>query len=538
MVRGTVLLFALLVPLTAHAVPGPDSTAVVYRIGDAEGAALAHAYATARAIPDSQVCGVDPPVGDDMTLADYQLHVVTPLQTCLAGSLARIEALVVIKGVPLRVAVPTSSGDQTASTTAALAAWTSTVIADGTPLVGHGPGATADCGGSPCLAAAWNSPYTGGTFHAGYSAMVGGVHWTPLLVTRLDGRTYTDAMKLVTSALTGETMGGARGTFLLMDGADAARGALDTQYPTVLSGLTTRGFTDAREVPFASDLTGQSLAALFVGTASLGTTIEGNTYLPGSIVDNLTSYGAVPANFAATGESQVSIARWVAMGVAGVHGTVEEPLNNCFPSRGVVLDYVDGATLGEAYFKHLPYAYWRNLVVGDVMAAPYATRPHVTITGATDMATVSGATPVHVDATSAHGIASIAIYVDGVEAAHVEDGSTTLDACLGPFTGSPTSQILAVAQAADDGSPAGFWQPKGWSSLHVHGAAGATSCAAPDAGVISDAGTDAAIPVDGGHTAASSGCSCNAVRGGDWNGAATPSLLLLALVAVRRKREG
>ena len=115
--------------------------------------------------------------------------------------------------------------------------------------------------------------------------------------------------------------------------------------------------------------------------AGLGTTIEANQYAPGALIDNLTSFGAVPGNFvdpAAGGQqSQVSVCRWLRAGATGVHGTVDEPLSNCFPSRQFLADYRAGATLAEAYGRNLPYVYWKNLVIGDPMTAPYATRPRI-----------------------------------------------------------------------------------------------------------------------------------------------------------------
>ena len=122
------------------------------------------------------------------------------------------------------------------------------------------------------------------------------------------------------------------GLFLLMEGADPARGVLDEQYATVAASLREQGW-DVELQPFDSNLTGLVLDGLVTGTSSLETTIEGNLYRPGSIVDNVTSFEPVPQNFEMDGESQVSIARWVSMGVAGVHGTTHEPLNSCFPDR-------------------------------------------------------------------------------------------------------------------------------------------------------------------------------------------------------------
>ena len=293
----------------------------------------------------------------------------------------------VIRGMPLRVKVPTSgSASEVVSLTAALGVWDST-LADGvTPLLGQEPGMTITCSNNvPCLKARWQNPVANlqAPFASDVEVKLGGAIWHPKLVTMLHGRSYADAEKLLTSALDAEKAGGATGEFLFMDGSDKARGVLDNQAPAVITELQSLGFTATR-VPFNANLTGRKLASFVTGTASLDTTIEGNTFLPGAIVDNLTSVGAAPTNFTATGQSQVSIARWVAMGVAGVHGAVAEPLNNCFPARQFVADYAEGAPLAEAYFRNLPYAYWRNLVLGDPMAAPYAKRPVVSIDGLAD----------------------------------------------------------------------------------------------------------------------------------------------------------
>jgi hypothetical protein len=329
----------------AEAFPGPESVAVLANADVAESTTLADSYAAFRDVPARQVCKLSMPQTDDVTLADYQAKIAAPFEACLqsGGVLDRIEAVVVMRGVPLRVAVPISTGTTNVSLAAALAIWHSTLDQDGgaTPLLGQEPGQTVNCG-TPCYGAAWANPLEldNGPFSAGYAVTRNGVQWKPMIVTMLGGRSGADAQMLIDSAKQAEQQGGAKGTFLFMDGADSARGALDTTYPGVINALKAAGFTDAQEVPYNSNLTGQTLAAFFTGTASIGTTIEGNTYLPGSLVDNLTSFGAVPQNFAATGETQVSISRWVEKGVGGVHGTVDEPLNNVFPDRALTIDYV------------------------------------------------------------------------------------------------------------------------------------------------------------------------------------------------------
>jgi hypothetical protein len=514
-VRRLLLALPLLVwAAPAQAYPGPDSTAVLASADDSESATLAVDYAAARAVPTRQVCTIPGiPQTDDVTLADYQSKILQPFQSCLtsAGVYDRIEAVVVMRGVPLRVVVPISTGTTNISLTAALAIWDSTMSggdAGGSPLLGQEPGQIVNCG-TPCYGALWDNPlqFLNGPFQAGYTVTRGGVDWKPLLVTMLDGRSQADAQMLIDSATQAEKNGGAKGTFLFMDGADSARAALDGDFTYVINQLNGLGYTDAQEVPFNSDLTGQTLASFFVGTASLGQTIEGNTYLPGSLVDNLTSFGAVPQNFAASGETQVSISRWVEQGVGGVHGTVDEPLNNVFPRRLLILDYVKGASLAEAYFRWLPFQYWKNLVLGDPMLAPYAKRPVVTISGLTDGASQSDASTVTASATDPNGvgIGHIALYVDGVSVAEAD--ADTVSACV-KVPAQSNVQILAVAQTSKGAGALGKFPPKGWTEIHVTGqAGGATTCSVggdepPDAGV------------DGGTTGdVASGCACRAAGG-------------------------
>lgn len=509
---------ALSVSSAAHAFAGPDGVAVLANADVPESVALAKKYMAARSIPARQLCSLSMPVKDDITLAEYQTKVDGPFEACLkaAGVDARIEAVLVVRGVPLRVGVPVGNATQNVALTAALSVWRS---ADGTgAILGQASGNTVDCGGSPCLAAKWSNPYrtVTGPITGGMTITAGGVTWKPLLVTMLHGRTYADAELLLTSAMDAEKAGGATGPFVFMDGADAARGVLDTEYPTVINQLKTAGFTDAQEVPFDTAWKGPpKMAAFFTGTASLGTTIEGNTFAPGALVDNLTSFGAVPVNFAASGESQVSIARWVKMGVAGVHGTVDEPLNNCFPSRKLIVDYATGAPLAEAYFRRLPYAYWRNLVLGDPMLAPYAKRPTVTITGlsGTSVATAQKVTATAVDKAGT-GIESVKLYANGVLVA--ESPGDTVSACVPIKPG--TIELLAVAQnKAGTGALARF-PPKGWTTTTFDAMADVPGC--PDAQPQDDGGVNPVTP-----TGSDSGCSCHQGQGD-----APPSGGILALV--------
>jgi len=549
-----------LAPATAFAFPGPASVAVVFNSSDSGSEALANTYVAARSIPPNQVCGVATTSQADIPLADYDSQIWKPLQACLqnGGSIARIDAVLVMRGMPLRVQIPTASSNEVVSLTAALGVWDSTLSDGTTPLLGQEPGQTLTCGNNtPCLAAKWNSPLLGlgKPFAPDFQVTQGGAIWHPKLVTMFDGRSYSDAGKLLTSALDAEKAGGASGEFLFMDGADSARGVLDSQAPAAISQLQSLGFT-ANSVAFNKSLTGRTLASFVTGSASLDTTIEGNTFEPGAIVDNLTSDGAVPNNFTATGQTQVSIARWVAMGVAGVHGTVAEPLNNCFPSRQFVVDYATGAPLSEAYLRNMPFAYWRNLVLGDPMAAPYAKRPVVTLDGLVDQQAIGGSVPVtvHAQDTAGTGIATIRIYVDGVQAD--EANGDVLQTCLALPKKSGV-QVLAVAQNKTGTGPLAKFPPKGWFALTVDASGGgASTCAQGGAGGSSGAGgatgkSDAGTAGSGGvggtgadagpgapSSAAhkGSGCGCRLAGGRDASGSDWLVLGLGLLLLYRRQR--
>jgi hypothetical protein len=555
---SSLLMGLVMTAATALATPGPDSVAVLANADVPGSVALAEAYASARDIPARQICALSMPSTEDLALADFLADVREPLEACLAerGVLDRIESIVIARGVPLRVSMDVAGQSRRVSLAAALGLWRTT-LEDGTPLLGQDPGRLVDCGGTPCLAAAWRSGYRGGAFEAGWERTAAGVVHRPMLVTMLHGRSDADAMRLVASAIASEGLGMGAGEIVLMDGADPARGALDMEYPAVLTALEGLGVT-ARRVPFASDQSGLTIAGFAVGTASLGQTIEGNTYVPGAIVDNLTSFGAVPENFRESGQSQVSIARWVAMGVAGAHGTTDEPLNNCFPSRQLFSDYASGATLAEAYIGRLPYVYWHNLVLGDPMAAPYAERPGVAL--AVDGAAVTGPTTdpislgtpleVAIEAPADRAVSRVAIYVDGVlhhEALDVPLDARTFTHCLGE--GHPESvgedvQVLVAVTIAND-IARDLRAVRGWRAFRTSITAGDGLCdaSAPDAGAsLTDAGASDAGPASPRDAGAStppgtSGCACRASTPTMHDRSFTLALLALALAVTRRRRE-
>jgi len=101
------------------------------------------------------------------------------------------------------------------------------------------------------------------------------------------------------------------------------------------------------------------------------TTLQLNTnkYLPGSILDNLTSYGGKLLE----DDPQISILTFIQHGVCGSYGTVSEPTND--PKRwatyGLPIQYLKGYNLVESYLQ-TTYDPSLAVILGDPLMAPFA----------------------------------------------------------------------------------------------------------------------------------------------------------------------
>jgi uncharacterized protein (TIGR03790 family) len=545
---NAIVLCLLVSPRFSLGSPGPDTLVVVANGESAGSVLLAERYANARDIHQTRICVVNTDPAPQIALEDLERDVLMPLRACIdhLGGFDLLEAVVLVRGMPLNVIIPTEAGSMVVSLSALLGVLPARDLA-GQPFIGQDPGYHTLCGGMPCLTARWLNPYTGGAFRAGWTRERHDGRWQMVLVTALDGYTDEDAFGLVASGLLAER-DGPSGEFILMDGGDAARSVRDFELDTIAAQLGALG-VDARRLAFDSELTDRDIGAFVTGTVNLGQTIEGNRYQPGSIVDNLTSFGAVPANFMAGGEVQTSVARWVAEGVAGVHGTTAEPLSNAFPSRRFLTDYVSGYSLAESYFKNLPYVYWRNLVLGDPITAPYAVRPVLELLA--DQQTSPGFVRLELSLRDPLGrlIGPAGLTIDGVYRQDLSFGGGEL--C---FRGSDTVMTTVLVAARIEPEP----KTVGWTRLEL--AMENTPSACPvrtvmepadsaqreviDRGIVdaSDQGVDFGEPefdsfvklVD--DTQISTGCSAVVSRALDTQTCLVLGLLLVYFYRIKRMR--
>jgi len=168
------------------------------------------------------------------------------------------------------------------------------------------------------------------------------------------------------------------GTFYFMETTDSARsGPRDNHFPAAVAEIVAAG--GAAEHLFAVLPTGRH-DALGVMTGWATPDIDGAdmTLLPGAFCDHLTSFAG---RFDTS--SQTKMSRWIAKGASGTAGTVEEPCNypGKFPHARMHVEYFDGLTLGEAWFRSVGFAPFQNLLLGDPLTRPFAHIPVVDLGG-------------------------------------------------------------------------------------------------------------------------------------------------------------
>jgi hypothetical protein len=479
-----VAFLAFLVPALAYAGGGPLNVVVLYNADDADSAETAAYYAEARSILDDHLCGLTGPALGAPTVAfdDFIALVRTPFEACL-DTLPEpdlIDYLVLVRGLPYRVDLP-DDGYHTSlsamlqigrtrheSSNAELAGFD----AQGrfrtiqNPFFPHesnpGPGdyTLDNPTAAAYTAATWwtRSDELPETFRRGDASTIN--RWVMdeqlFVVTRLDGFDHVDARALVDRGVTAD------GTFpdaelLCMAAADGARGARDPECEYTSRMLSGAGLPATWLADHDATLSGREVAAYFTGAAQLQDAIE-QTYVPGAIVDNLTSYGAVPSNWFCTedgltcpeNESQTSIARFVRAGATGVHGTVAEPFNPVFPNAGTLLLYTGGYNLAESFFFNQRWLYWQNLYVGDPLTTPYAERPRIAVAFDTpgDLGGVHPAGELlSVTAIHPHGVDSITAWAFGVVLDEADGDLLELD--LEGYVVGDVVDILVVAVASD-----------------------------------------------------------------------------------------
>ncbi len=119
-------------------------------------------------------------------------------------------------------------------------------------------------------------------------------------------------------------------------------------------------------------------------------TVADTTFAPGSMADNLTSYGG---QLFEPGSGQLKLFQYLTAGASGSYGTVTEPCNylDKFPSPQNYFYQARGFSLAECYYQSLANPYM-GVIVGEPLAAPFAHPPNGTWAGLPSNAKLTGTT--------------------------------------------------------------------------------------------------------------------------------------------------
>jgi len=141
--------------------------------------------------------------------------------------------------------------------------------------------------------------------------------------------------------------------------------------------------------PGTQPVSERAVNGAIVGKEAFDIFEDPSIYLPGSIAEHITSFGAQIGEKLSFGQTRCT--EWIRAGASGTSGTIVEPgaTDARFPHSRIHSFYQMGCTLGEAFFLTINNPFL-TLVLGDPLTQPYAQIPEVSITGVTEGQSVSG----------------------------------------------------------------------------------------------------------------------------------------------------
>lgn len=298
-----------------------------------------------RSIPDNHVVHISCTTSDDIALADFTTYIRTPIENFITtnGLTDSINYIVTTKGIPLRNGM-------------------GSVDSDLTMILGSYSGSIGTVGyiGSP-----YNNK------REVFSRQKFGVY----LVTRLTGYTAADAKALVdrATAINLSTQPADRGPFILDTAVKTGSyKSGDDWMKTAAPILQNKGYNVNLELT-TTYLTSQTNVAGYCSWGSNDGHVSSpyypnNTYEPGALAETYVSTSARSFT-AGTTYGQSLIADWIAEGVTGVKGYVQEPYLDSMAHPDILFDrYTGGFNLADSYFMASSYIGRMDLIVGDPKA--------------------------------------------------------------------------------------------------------------------------------------------------------------------------
>ncbi len=324
-------------------------TLVVWNRQTPDGERLARYYASQRGLPPENIIRINVLKTEDTAKGEFDNNVVPVLHERIDKSPTPIDFIVLTKGIPIKVY------DTQAFAFDALVAAMDIKVEPMRQLSEEGVKRAAN-------------PYYGKS--EPFSHKKFGLY----LVTRLDGYTYEDAVKLIDNSMKAK---GDKGPFF----ADSVEKVNNDGYglmnaSMISSGeiLKKKGFdiTVDRTADFV--LPPEPLMG-YVTWGSNDAHYSHDTYSkvrfkPGAIGETFVSTSGRTLKPVTSGQSVVT--DLIAQGISGVKGYVEEPYTVALARPHILFDrYVSGYNLAESFYMASPMIKWKDIVFGDALCRPY-----------------------------------------------------------------------------------------------------------------------------------------------------------------------
>lgn len=376
--RRTVLLLVFALALLTLAGPAfaqtADNVLLVANESSADSLRIAEHYVHVRGVPPGQLLRVKVDAAADEIERDvFNLQIQLPIANWLRGHAAqdRILYIVLTKGIPLRV-------KGTAGRTGTVASVDSELTLLYRRLLG----------GDPALAGPLANPYYLG--EAAIASAKPSTHRTTdlYLVTRLDGYTVDDVLKLVDRGAAPSR----EGKIVLDQKATLIDAGGDRWLKATADWMTANGFGDRVVLDTSSRvLMGEKnvLGYYSWGSNDPAITVRqfGFGFVPGAIAGMFVSTDGRTFREPPTGwtigpwtdrtkffaNSPQSLAGdLIREGITGVAGHVDEPYLDATIRPNVLFPaYLSGFNLAESFYLAMPFVSWQTVVVGDPLCAPF-----------------------------------------------------------------------------------------------------------------------------------------------------------------------
>lgn len=414
------VLFFFLNGRACQAGGGPKNVLLVINDNSPVSQAVGAYYKQKRDIPDANICRIRCSTAEEVGRTECENNIVAPIRNFLAGYdlSSRIDYIVLTKGIPLKASYSNTYFTGPVSVSSLL-----TCVGEPSitypmpdpsepvwrvPLVNpYGPTASP---AAPEQHFTHQLSFDGHSFYA---------------VTRLDAYTEADIYRMIDDSVAAQPV---QGLFLL-DGCDAgAYGYINDRLAQANDALVAAGLqTYYDSATFRSNLrefVGWQQGVM--GYFSWGSNetysdpaisysfdkYTSNQFLPGSIADTFVSYSGRTFTYPPS-SGQSLLADLIPQGLCGGNAFVSEPNVNLATYPNVLFDrYLKGYNLAESFMAATPELYWKSVIIGDPLMAPYATPPVVTFFNPLADAELHGTVEVSVDAVDSSGIRKVEFFID------------------------------------------------------------------------------------------------------------------------------